>query len=140
MVARPATGFVGRFVLQGNLLPAQWQASRLATPLGWLEPLSTGPLPPVDPSQPLEVLVSPLGLELQADEGGAAWVLGREFLGREWLYQVQCGDLKLRLRLPLEADFQRGQRCRLRLRAGEPARLFPGGVELVAAAEVPQVL
>jgi iron(III) transport system ATP-binding protein len=85
MVARPATGFVGRFVLQGNLLPAQWQASRLATPLGWLEPLSTGPLPPVDPSQPLEVLVSPLGLELQADEGGAAWVLGREFLGREWL-------------------------------------------------------
>ena len=140
MVARPATGFVGRFVLQGNLLPAQWQGSRLATPLGWLEPLSTGPLPPVNPSQPLEVLVSPLGLELQADEGGAAWVLGREFLGREWLYQVQCGDLKLRLRLPLEADFQRGQRCRLRLRAGEPARLFPGGVELVAAAEVPQVL
>ena len=67
-------------------------------------------------------------------------MVGREFLGREWLYQVQCGDLRLRLRLPLAADYGRGQRCRLRLRPGERARLFPGGLSLCAAAEVPQVL
>ncbi len=60
-------------------------------------------------------------------------MIGREFLGREWLYQVQCGERRLRLRLPLEQDYARGQRCRLRLRAGELVRLFPAGVELCAA-------
>jgi iron(III) transport system ATP-binding protein len=140
LVAQPATAFVGRFVLQGNLLPAQWQGSRLSTPLGWLEPESLQAVPCPSGDEPLQVLVSPLGLELFPDESAEAWVLGREFLGREWLYQVQCGALRLRLRLPLAADYSRGQRCRLRLRPGEPARLFPGGLELSAAADAPQVL
>jgi iron(III) transport system ATP-binding protein len=140
LVNRPATAFVGRFVLQGNLLPARWQGARLATELGWLEPESGSAVPRPEPDEPLQVLVSPLGLELFPDDAAEAWVLGREFLGREWLYQVQCGALRLRLRLPLAADYARGQRCRLRLRPGEPARLFPGGLELSAAAEVPQVL
>ena len=140
LVTRPATAFVGRFVLQGNLLPARWQGARLATELGWLEPESGIAVPRPDPDEPLQVLVSPQGLELFPDDAAEAWVLGREFLGREWLYQVQCGELRLRLRLPLAADYARGQRCRLRLRPGEPARLFPGGLELSAAAEVPQVL
>jgi iron(III) transport system ATP-binding protein len=140
LVNRPATAFVGRFVLQGNLLPARWQGARLATELGWLEPESGSAVPRPQPDEPLQVLVSPLGLELFPDDAAEAWVLGREFLGREWLYQVQCGELRLRLRLPLAADYARGQRCRLRLRPGEPARLFPGGLELSAAAEVPQVL
>ncbi|PHX68288.1 MAG: sugar ABC transporter, partial [Cyanobium sp. Baikal-G2] len=56
---------------------------------------------------------------------GEAWVQGREFLGREWLYRVQLGDLKLRLRLPLEAEYSRGQRCRLALRPGALGVLFP---------------
>jgi len=140
LVNHPATAFVGRFVLQGNLLPARWQDHRLATELGWLEPESGAAVPCPDPEEPLQVLVSPQGLELFPDETAEAWVLGREFLGREWLYQVQCGELRLRLRLPLAADYARGQRCRLRLRPGEPARLYPGGLELSAATEVPQVL
>jgi iron(III) transport system ATP-binding protein len=83
------------------------------------------------------VLVSPQGLLLTPDDNAEAWVLGREFLGREWLYQVQWGQGRLRLRLPLEHDYSRGQRCQLRLRAGEPVRLFPAGLDLVAAADVP---
>ncbi len=145
LVRHPATGFVGRFVLQGNLLPAEWQAGRLRTALGQLEPAlpATGPaaaVPRPEPGQSLEVLVSPQGISFQPESGGEACVMGREFLGREWLYQVQQGSLKLRLRLPLEADYQRGQRGRLGLRAGEGARLFPGGLELVAAPDWPAVL
>ena len=141
LVHEPATAFVGRFVLQGNLVPARWQGTRLATELGWLEPRQAdAAVPRLDPQEPLQVLVSPQGLELFPDSSGACWVVGREFLGREWLYQVQAGDLRLRLRLPLSADYNRGQRCRLRLRAGEPARLFPGGLALCAASDVPQVL
>jgi iron(III) transport system ATP-binding protein len=129
---------VGRFVLQGNLLPATWQSHRLHTPLGWLEPEGAAAGPTT--AEPLQVLLSPQGLELFPDDTAEAWVVGREFLGRDWLYQLQSDGLRLRLRLPLNADYARGQRCRLRLRAGEPARLFPGGQPLRAASDVPQVL
>ena len=137
LVSAPATAFVGRFVLQSNVLPAQWQGQGLTTPLGALDVPSSVQLPPRSDAADLEVLVSPQGIELAPDDAAEAWVIGREFLGREWLYQVQCGERRLRLRLPLEQDYTRGQRCRLRLRAGEPVRLFPAGVELCAAANVP---
>jgi len=135
LVSAPATAFVGRFVLQSNLLPVQRRGRQLHTPLGDLEPGPGVELPPLDThTEPLEVLVSPHGIELIPDPEADAWVLGREFLGREWLYQVQCGAGRLRLRLPLSADHARGQRCRLRLRPGEPVRLFPAGIDLQVAA------
>jgi iron(III) transport system ATP-binding protein len=135
LVSAPATAFVGRFVLQSNLLPVQRRGRQLHTPLGDLEPGPGVELPPLDThTEPLEVLVSPQGIELIPDPEADAWVLGREFLGREWLYQVQCGAGRLRLRLPLSADHARGQRCRLRLRPGEPVRLFPAGIDLQVAA------
>ena len=122
LVQQPATAFVGRFVLQGNLLPATAQGARIHTPLGDLAS-SEGALSPSE--QPLEVLVSPEAIDLLPDGDGEAWVQGREFLGREWLYQVQLGTLKLRLRLPLEAEYGRGQRCQLSLRPGSTGILFP---------------
>ncbi|MFM7675128.1 MAG: ABC transporter ATP-binding protein [Synechococcus sp.] len=134
LVRRPATPFVGRFVLQGNLLPARAQGDHLTTALGRLAP-AEGQLHAA-PGEPLEALVSPEAITLEADSEGEAWVLGREFLGREWLYQVQQplpeGALQLRLRLPLEQEHARGQRCRLSLRRGEAALLFPERRELVA--------
>ena len=139
LVQQPATAFVGRFVLQGNLLPAKRKGNRIETPLGSLDcrpAPPTNPAPPNPPapadSEPLEVLVSPDGIELQLDPQGEAWLQGREFLGREWLYQVQLGELKLRLRLPLEAEYGRGQRCQLQLRPGTPAMLFPSRQPLQA--------
>ncbi|MBM5793627.1 MAG: ABC transporter ATP-binding protein [Cyanobacteria bacterium M_surface_7_m2_037] len=133
LVAAPATAFVGRFVLQSNLLLARWQGSTLTTAFGALEAPAGVPLPAPSEADDLQVLVSPQGLLLTPDDTAEDWVLGREFLGREWLYQVQCGQGRLRLRLPLEHDYSRGQRCQLRLRAGEPVRLFPAGIDLIAA-------
>ena len=73
--------------------------------------------------------------------GPRSWRLGhlQRLCSSRWLLLGLLPG-RLRLRLPLAADYARGQRCRLRLRPGEPARLFPGGLELSAAAEVPQVL
>ncbi|MCP9774835.1 ABC transporter ATP-binding protein [Cyanobium sp. HWJ4-Hawea] len=132
LVSAPATAFVGRFVLQSNLLPLQWQGGRLTTALGAVQPLAGAQLPAMDPAADLQLLVGPRGIELTPDEAAEDRVLAREFLGNEWLYQVQCGEHRLRLRLPLAQEYGCGQRCRLRLRAGESMRLFPGGVELVA--------
>ncbi|MCT0225212.1 ABC transporter ATP-binding protein [Synechococcus sp. CS-1328] len=135
LVQRPATPFVGRFVLQGNLVPAQRQGDHLDTALGRLAPLDGQHLQ-TSQGEALEALISPEAISLEADGEGDAWVMGREFLGRDWLYQVQQGSgstaVQLRLRLPLEQEHPRGQRCRLRLRRGEAALLFPERQALVA--------
>ncbi len=128
LVGDPATAFVGRFVLQGNVLAASLRDGLVHTPLGALRP--TEPLAQLQPDA--EVLVTPDALSLTPDDDGEAWVLGREYLGREWLYQVQFGSLRLRLRLPLDRSYGRGQRCRLGLVPGARARLFPQRLPLLA--------
>ena len=142
LVQQPATAFVGRFALQGNLLPAELHGDRIHTALGCLiaspgeASLATGGSQPSP--EPLEVLISPEAIQLRPDPDGQAWVQGREFLGREWLYQVQLDHLKLRLRLPLDAEYNRGVRCQLCLRPGAPGVLFPSRVPLqVLAAPQP---
>ncbi|WP_254950259.1 MULTISPECIES: ABC transporter ATP-binding protein [unclassified Cyanobium] len=130
LVDQPATAFVGQFVLQSNLLPARWRGRRLQTVLGELEPATRGP-DGSEESESVEVMVRPQALEFLPEEEGPAWISGREFLGREWLYQVQLGDHRLRWRAPLEADHPHGRRGWLRFRSGESALLFPGGRSLV---------
>ncbi|MFM7548940.1 MAG: ABC transporter ATP-binding protein [Cyanobacteriota bacterium] len=128
LVENPATAFVAGFVLQANGLAVRLQEGLLHTALGALRPLE--PLPPLGADA--EVMVAPDALTLTPDDTAEAWVLGREYLGREWLYQVQCGSQRLRLRLPLERSYARGQRCRLGLVPGAQARLFPQCLPLVA--------
>ena len=139
LVQNPASAFVGRFVLQANLLPARWQEDRLLTCLGDFaiaqglpEPLQPEPAPPVPADQPPEVLVSPASIDLEASADGPGRVLGREFLGQEWLYRVELEGVALRLRQPLPVDLPRGMACRLSLREGAAATLFPGGQRLRA--------
>jgi iron(III) transport system ATP-binding protein len=133
LVREPSSSFVGRFLLQANVLPARIDARQLVSALGSL------PLPPaaIPASSGLELLIRPESLEIEPDPAGPAVVVSREFLGREWLVQVQCRDQRLRLRLPLERNHARGERCQLRLRAGEHALLFPGAVPITTAASSP---
>ena len=187
LVQRPATAFVGRFVLQANLLPARWRGPELDTPLGTfeLDTFELGPLQSVSPGGPteatgeagglqapaealvdparapkgggasfgpgtLQLLLRPTDLEvlLPADPAGTSGdappdpdprqsveveVLGREFLGRDWLYQMGLGSLRLRVRLPLAVALERGERCRLTLRPGAEPLLFPAGLPLRAS-------
>ena len=161
LVQRPATAFVGRFVLQANLLPVLWRGQELATPLGTfvLRPSqsaspgdaladpagpSQGGDAPSGPETPqlllratdLEVLPpeDPAGPSAEAPPdpdprpGVEVEVLGREFLGRDWLYQMGLGSLRLRVRLPLAVALERGERCWLALRPGAEPLLFPCGL------------
>jgi iron(III) transport system ATP-binding protein len=129
LVEQPATAFVGRFVLQANLVPARWQGQQALTPLGTLVP-DHGPAPTA--SDNLEVLVAAEAIQAEPADDGDSEVVGREFLGTDWLYQMRCGERRLRLRLPLAVDLRRGQRCHLRLRPGSRARLYPQGLTLRA--------
>jgi len=167
LVQRPATAFVGRFVLQANLLPARWRGQALATSLGTfeLEPsrgaaaddtLRATPGVGGDPfghGTP-ELLLRPTDLHVlpRGDAAGPSGdgprdpeglpgveveVLGREFLGRDWLYQMGLGSLRLRVRLPLTVALERGERCRLALRPEAKPLLFPAGVPVRASSPWP---
>ena len=142
LVEDPATPFVGRCVLQGNLLPVQNGADgELCCLLGPLEPESDDVVAPsVDPSSST-LLVDPASIALIPDEQGEACVMGREFLGQSWLVRLQHGDCNLRVICGLEHDLSRGTRCQLRFRSGARATLFPQRIKLRAidpcAASVP---
>ncbi|KEF41383.1 MAG: sugar ABC transporter [Cyanobium sp. CACIAM 14] len=131
LVHQPATAFVGRFVLQANLLPARWRGRRLDTALGPLEFADEAADRSAESGE-AEVMASPQSLVFHPDPDGPAWISGREFLGREWLYQVQLGDQRVRLRAPLEDDHPHGRRGRLGFLPGAEALLFPGARPLLA--------
>ena len=136
LVSRPATAFVGRFVLQGNLLPAERRGALLQTPLGAFAAPEPSQLP--QDGAELQLLLTPELLTLEplaatlasasTSDGPRVTVLGREFLGREWLVSVDLEGRCLRVRLPLAQRLDRGQPCRLRLRAGAEALLYPGAL------------
>ncbi|MFN7898999.1 MAG: ABC transporter ATP-binding protein [Synechococcaceae cyanobacterium] len=148
LVEEPASAFVGRFVLQANLLPARMQGALVATDLGLLVPLTAGNTrataaePRLDSvpgearqaasSEALSVLVEADALQLIADPTAEDWVFSREFHGDAWRLQVQRGGQRLSLRLPLHqgSAVERGERCRLALRPGARGRLFPAGLPL----------
>ncbi len=139
LVQQPATAFVGRFVLQANLLAAQWQADQLVTPLGiipagqwrWAAAGQQGvgdhgagqPLA----EQPLEVMLGQEDLELQSDPQGNWQLVSREFLGSAWLALLECRGQRLRLKLPLDHPCELGMSCRVTLRSQAVATLFGGG-------------
>jgi len=124
---------------------ARWQGERLLTAAGlagaghsqaatgrWLNPAIW------------RCCFDPTGLELSDDPQGDAWVTGREFLGREWLLQVQLshpGQAPIQLRLPAAAGSGVQPRPALagwRLRPGQPALLFPQGLTVLPFAGDPQ--
>lgn len=130
LVAHPASSFVGRFVLQGNLLPVHRRGGGLATPLGpmcWAAAIASAPADGAD-----EVLISQHDLAFTPCEGGDAEVIGREFLGWHWRYQVAYNALRLQIQLPLSDDLPRGCRGRVSLQAGAQGHLFPEGVLVLA--------
>ncbi|MCX5958213.1 MAG: ABC transporter ATP-binding protein [Cyanobacteria bacterium] len=186
LVQRPATAFVGRFVLQANLLPARWRGRELATPIGTFELCPSRSAPPGEPAEAdgganvrqvpgdaradpartpnggdppsgprtPQLLLRPTDLEVvpavaaAGPSGDGPWdpdvlpgveveVLGREFLGRDWLYQMGLGSLRLRVRLPLAVALERGERCRLALRPEAEPLLFPSGLPLRASSPGP---
>ena len=124
LVKAPTTGFVASFVLQANLLPARRLDERTVdTPLGLLGcPSGAGA---IDPDAPLQVLLRPEQLQLQADAQGPGTVVCREFLGQVWLYRIQLNHLTLKLRQPLNNALALHQRCMVTIDPAAELLLYP---------------
>jgi iron(III) transport system ATP-binding protein len=131
LVQRPATAFVGRFVLQANLLSASLEAGELVTPLGiipagqwrWAGDIQQGDNAH-HAGEPLELMLSQEDLQLQSDPHGDWQLMGREFLGTAWLALLEGRGQRLRLKLPLDHPCELGMQCRVTLRPQAVATLF----------------
>ena len=128
LVDAPASPFVGRFVLQGNLVPLDGPMHCLIGPLE-----GDRQLPGSEPGPDEQLLlVDPALIRLQPDPQGEATVMGREFLGQAWQYRVQQGPCDLRVNAALALDVPRGTRCRLAFQPGAEVILFPQRIRLRA--------
>jgi len=134
LVQQPATAFVGRFVLQANLLSASLDADQLVTPLGIIPAgqwrwagegqHGDGLHQAGQPLEPLEVMLGQEDLQLESQPQGEWQLVGREFLGSAWLAVLECRGQRLRLKLPLEHPCELGMGCRVTLRRQAVATLF----------------
>jgi iron(III) transport system ATP-binding protein len=134
LVQQPATAFVGRFLLQANLLSASLEAGQLVTPLGiipagqwrWAgEGQHGNGLHQADqPLEPLEVMLRQEDLQLESQPQGEWQLVGREFLGSAWLALLECRGQRLRLKLPLDHPCELGMSCRVTVRHQAVATLF----------------
>ncbi len=135
LVARPASPFVARFVMQANVLPGRLQAGALQTAWGKWRPCDAAPFASqaLEPGAPLEVVLLGDALALEADPQGSARVLAREFHGHHWQLHLEDRGCPLTLKIPLDRPLEPGQSCRLQLVRGGRGILFPGGqpVEVV---------
>jgi iron(III) transport system ATP-binding protein len=139
LVQQPATAFVGRFLLQANLLSASLEAGQLVTPLGiipagqwrWAgeDQHGNGLYQAGQPLEPLEVMLRQEDLQLESQPQGEWQLVGREFLGSAWLALLECRGQRLRLKLPLDHPCELGMSCRVTVRHQAVATLF-GSVEV----------
>jgi len=139
LVQQPATAFVGRFLLQANLLSASLEAGQLVTPLGiiaagqwrWAgeDQHRNGFQHAGQPLEPLEVMLRQEDLQLESHPQGEWQLVGREFLGSAWLALLECRGQRLRLKLPLDHPCELGMSCRVTVRHQAVATLF-GSVEV----------
>ena len=130
LVARPASSFVARFVMQANVLPGRLRAGELHTGWGRWRASGPEPIPPQasGPAGPLEVVLLGEALALEPDPAGSARVLGREFHGHHWQLHLEDRGCRLTLPLPLDRAIEPGQACSLSLIRGAQGILFPGGL------------
>ena len=139
LVTHPANPFVGRFVFQANLLPAERLANGcFRTACGELMEVTSpdptpqwssgeGGFPQAPGADSLQVMVASDGLRLRPDADGPAEIKARQCLGRTWMVQVQLGDLMLQAVAPIEASWSLGDRCRVVIAPEAEVRLYPGG-------------
>ncbi|HEY9645714.1 MAG TPA: ABC transporter ATP-binding protein [Chroococcidiopsis sp.] len=116
---QPASRFVAEFVTQANFLPAQRQHSHWQTEIGAF-PLGDRDLPPEGATGVLMMRQEEMTLTLDAN--GPLLVRDRQFLGRDYCYQLQTASGQF-LQARTNASFAPGDRVSLMIPA-EPLPWF----------------
>ncbi len=123
LIHQPATPFVGRFVLQRNVLGINKKGKNYLTPLGSIS----------IPSDPKAInanmlMIDEYSLTIKEDMQGHAVIQGREFLGSDWLFKVNLNGQILRVRQPIDFSLKPGDHCSLSFLPNSKGILFPGSI------------
>ena len=125
IVRTPATPFVGSFVLQRNVIPAQsTRPDQWSCPLGDLSQQHIRMAATAITEQECCVLVESKDIEIDADDRGDASIIGREFLGDLWEYRVRMGEMVVRATCGVDKDYPPQMPCSLRIREGAAVDLM----------------
>ena len=125
IVRTPATPFVGSFVLQRNVIPAQsTRPDQWSCPLGDLSQQHIRMAAAPTTQKECCVLVESKDIEIDADDRGDAAIVGREFLGDLWEYRVRMGEMVVRATCGVEKDYPPQMPCSLRIKEGAAVDLM----------------
>jgi len=125
IVRTPATPFVGSFVLQRNVIPAQsTRPDQWSCPLGDLSQQHIRMAASPRTQEECCVLVESKDIEIDADDRGDAAIVGREFLGDLWEYRVRMGEMVVRATCDVEKDYPPQMPCSLRIKEGAAVDLM----------------
>lgn len=122
---RPVSRFVAEFMGAADFLPAQWEKGRITTAIGSLAwPAAPG-------GGRLEVMARPDCLDCFPADPGRGVIVGREFRGPFYLYQVALPDgCVVRCLNSHTAEYAPGTPVAIRMREGHQFRPFCDGLAL----------
>ena len=139
----PRSKFVAHFIGAVDFIPLHVEDDKLVSDLGTFcwngghgagdecapEPESVASIPLVPLSNgSLELMFRPDCLECYPDENGQSVIVGREFQGAFYLYQVRLpSGREVRCLLSHIAEYPVGEAVSVQLREGHQARIFAGG-------------
>ena len=79
-----------------------------------------------------ELLISPDQLRIFPSPNDESKVIGKEFTGSSWLYQIESANIKLQISMPLEKEYSYGTSCKIRLIKDSEVILFPQCIRVKA--------
>lgn len=127
---QPDSRFVAEFVTQANFIPAQRQGGFWQTEIGKF-PVQSSRWDAMAMDDRLvdrasaEIMIRQEDLALVAQVEGALWVRDRQFLGREYCYQLQTASGQtLQARTPITVEVAVGDRVNV-IVADHASRVFP---------------
>ena len=120
MVSSPSNDFVGKFVLQRNILPIQCTNESYSTCIGELnisanELISTNSICMFDNNS----------LLIEPDTNGLFKVISREYRINSYVYTVTIEDQKFCIEMGLETDLCIGDKCNVRYVLGKEFLILP---------------
>ena len=108
MVCNPSNDFVGKFVLQKNILPIQYINGSYSTCIGKLHFSSDKSI-----SSKSVCMFDKNAIRIQLSENGIFTVVSKEYRISHFVYTVINEGFKLRAEMSLDSDFSIGDKCKV---------------------------
>ena len=122
LVNNPKTLFVSSFILGNNILKINIDNDKIYSSLGDFI---------IDNSNSAKgvkyLSISPKSISIEENRDGKGYITSREFLGEYFIYQIELGNDKFRVRTNLDNYINIGDRCNVSLIKNSLFFLYPGG-------------